>query len=106
MIDVNVTSLPPAYCTRSCPLCDVNAAARLIDLTVYMYVPAPAGLLEQQQLLWLESAELHMRMYMCAAVFAKFTIIGVINHTYQCIKIGFLAVLLFASVCWSKFLRL
>ena len=28
--------------------CDVNATARLIDLTVYMYVPAPAGLLEQQ----------------------------------------------------------
>ena len=28
--------------------CDVNAAARLIDLTACMYVPAPAGLLEQQ----------------------------------------------------------
>ena len=30
------------------PYCDVNAAARLIDLTACMYVPAPAGLLEQQ----------------------------------------------------------
>ena len=28
--------------------CDVNAAARLIDLTACMYVPAPAGLLDQQ----------------------------------------------------------
>ena len=28
--------------------CDVNAAVRLIDLTACMYVPAPAGLLEQQ----------------------------------------------------------
>ena len=27
--------------------CDVNAAARLIDLTACMSVPAPAGLLEQ-----------------------------------------------------------
>ena len=28
--------------------CDVNVAARLIDLTACMYVPAPAGLLDQQ----------------------------------------------------------
>ena len=67
-----------------------------------MYVHAPAELLE---LLWLESAELHMRMYLCDAVFAKFTIIDIISHKSQCIKIGFLAVLLFTGFCWSKFLR-
>ena len=35
-----------------------------------------------------------------------FPIIGVINHKYQCIKIGSLAALSFAGVCWSKFLHL
>ena len=45
---LEVTGTAPEIHEQFERYCDVNAAARLIDLTACMYVPAPAGLLEQQ----------------------------------------------------------